>query len=198
MHPAILQFVPFERVHAAAMLSWKYASPYEIYNAPEPWSEETVAQLLQPDLHYVAVLDERDEMIAFRCFGSDAQVLGGDYREEALDLGGGIRPDLTGQGLGKHVISAAMRYAVERFHSPLFRTTVATFNARARKTCERLGYRVVSSFARPTDGLQFAIMLQDARVPDLSIPMVVKKPNKAPEPTRGSVTPHAAHEPRHP
>lgn len=161
------------------MLSWRYPPPYELYNLAEAQSEPAIAQLLRPDFHYVAVLDECDEMIAFRCFGSDAQVSGGDYTDDALDLGGGIRPDLTGQGLGRHVIAAAMRYSFQRFRPRYFRTTVAAFNLRAKKTCERLGYRVVSTFTRPTDGLRFEVHMQEAWSPALSIPMK-EEPNQPP------------------
>jgi hypothetical protein len=88
MFPAMLQFRLFEAPHAAAMLSWRYPAPYEIYNAPEGNIEAATRNLVRPELHYLAVLNEHDEMIAYRCFGPDAQVPGGDYSEEALDLAG--------------------------------------------------------------------------------------------------------------
>jgi [ribosomal protein S18]-alanine N-acetyltransferase len=171
MSPALLRFVRFERTYAETILSWRYPPPYDFYNAAGLPSETEITQLLQPDLHYFAVLDEDDEMIAFRCFGPDAQVPGGDYTCEALDLGGGLRPDLTGQGLGRHVISAAMSFSLQRCHPSHFRTTVAAFNIRAIRTCEHLGYRVASTFTRPTDGLRFQIFRQQARSPTLSIPL---------------------------
>lgn len=150
------------------MLSWRYPAPYEIYNWSGADEEAAVEHLLGAELHYMAVLDERDEMIAFRCFGPDAQVPGGDYSEEALDLGGGLQPDLTGRGLGRHVIAAAMAYAMRRFQPACFRTTVASFNLRAKKTCERMGHRVVSTFTRESDGQRFDILMQKARAPVLS------------------------------
>ena len=176
MTPATLQFVPFERRHAFEMLSWRYPAPYEIYNAAEPVNEAAIHALLQPELHYLSVLNEQDEMIAFQCYGSDAQVPGGDYTAEALDLGGGLRPDLTGNGIGRNVIAAAMNYAVRQFHPRLFRVTVAGFNQRATKVCERLGYKVANHFTRPADGLEFQIMPQPAKMIALSIPMQVNEP----------------------
>ncbi|HRE79724.1 MAG TPA: GNAT family protein [Opitutaceae bacterium] len=173
MHPAILQFVQFKREHAEAVLSWKYPPPYELYSSLQPTSEESVAQLLAPELNYRAVLDENRGLIAFRCYGVDARVAGGAYEDEALDLGGGLRPDLTGQGLGKHVIAAAMAYAWDRFHPRLFRVTIATFNTRALKTYERLGYQKASCFIRPADGREFTILTKVAAVPELQIPMRV-------------------------
>jgi ribosomal-protein-alanine N-acetyltransferase len=170
--PSLLQFCPLEKSQAVALLSWRYPAPYDVYNMPEADPQQAVANLLRAELNYVGVLDERNEMIAFRCFGRDAQVPAGDYSEDALDLGGGLRPDLTGHGLGRHVIAAAMNYAWERFRPRFFRATVACFNMRAKRTCARLGYRVASTFTRAYDGLDFDILMQEARVTALSIPLI--------------------------
>ena len=171
MSPALFQFCPFNEDHAREMLSWRYPPPYEIYNAPAPESRTAIEHLLQSEIPYVTVLDEHGEMIAFRCFGREAQVPDGDYSEPALDLGGGLRPDLTGKGLGRHVIAAAMNYGFLRFSPSYFRSTVASFNLRAKKTCEQLGYRLVRTFTRLSDGLPFEIMMQEARMTALTIPV---------------------------
>lgn len=166
-----LRFCPFLEAHAEAMLSWRYAPPYGMYSIHPQDRRAAIKELLRPELHYVAVLDELDDLIAFRCFGPDAQVPGGNYVEEALDLGGGLRPDLTGKGLGRHVIAAAMNYAIGRFSPTLFRTTVASFNQRAKRVCERLGYQAARTFVRPSDGMSFNIFLKEAQMVELVIPM---------------------------
>jgi RimJ/RimL family protein N-acetyltransferase len=171
MYCSELRFCAFREVHAEALLSWRYAAPYSMYSLQPEDHGAALKELLLPELHYVAVLDEHDNMIAFRCFGADAQVPGGAYVEEALDLGGGLRPDLTGRGLGQHVIAAAMNYAMRRFAPRMFRTTVASFNQRAGKVCERLGYQVARSFVRPSDGMSFNIFLKEAQLVELVIPM---------------------------
>lgn len=172
MHLTSLKLRPITPVDVTIMLSWRYPEPYQIYNASnKPVSTEDIDYFTQPKLHYHSVLDEQNEMIAFRCFGSDAQVPGGDYTEDALDLGGGLRPDLTGQGLGRHVIAAAMNFAIDEFAPTHFRTTVAGFNLRAKKVCQSLGYRPVSEFVRPSDKLKFIVMTKVATVMDLQIPL---------------------------
>jgi RimJ/RimL family protein N-acetyltransferase len=171
MSPASLQFCPFDNSHAEEMLSWRYPAPYELYNSPGPKSQKAIEDLLREEMPYFAVLDEQGEMIAFRCYGREAQVPGGDYAKPALDMGGGLRPDLTGKGLGRHIIAAAMNYGLQRFSPCFFRATVASFNVRARKTCESVGYRLVRSFTRAADGRPFDILMQEARMTSLSIPM---------------------------
>lgn len=150
------------------MLSWRYPSPYDLYNAKEPVTDESIRALLSPELNYFAVTDQRGDMIAFRCFGMDAQVAGGDYTQDALDMGGGLRPDLTGQGLGAPIIASTINYALGKFSPSFFRTTVASFNHRARKVCERVGYSYSSRFMRASDGRHFDILL--AKAPAHNIP----------------------------
>jgi [ribosomal protein S18]-alanine N-acetyltransferase len=171
MLPTLLQFCPLGLEHAVAILSWQYPAPYQVYNLATGNPPANLAHLLRPELHYVAVLDHQGELIAYRCFGSDARVPGGNYSEDALDLGGGLRPDLTGRGLGRHVIAAAMSYATREFSPRGYRTTVASFNVRAKKTYDRLGFRIASSFDRATDQMSFDVLIRDAAMPRLAIPM---------------------------
>ncbi|MDQ2672203.1 MAG: GNAT family N-acetyltransferase, partial [Actinomycetota bacterium] len=70
------------------------------------------------------------------CFGEDAQVASGKRfglyeAEPALDVGLGMRPDLTGRGLGEEFVYAGLRFARETYSPPAFRLTVAAFNRRA-------------------------------------------------------------------
>lgn len=155
------QFQRLDRARAVQLLAWRYPPPYDFYNARD-LSETAVAELLRPELNYFSVLDEAGELIAFRCFGTDAQVAGGDYRAPALDLGGGLRPELTGQGLGRPVIAAAMEFALAAFQPRLFRTTTATFNLRAQRACLRLGFAPAENFVRPSDGVAFVVLTRRA------------------------------------
>jgi ribosomal-protein-alanine N-acetyltransferase len=135
MNEPSLAFRPLTRADAEAIVCWRYPAPYDLYNLDARPPSEAVDSLLDPELRYYAVLDSSGELIAFRCFGSDAQVEGGDYSVDALDMGGGLRPDLTGKGLGRIVISAAMSFGRQKFSPKRFRTTVASFNVRALRVC---------------------------------------------------------------
>lgn len=152
---------PITRTDAEAIASWRYPDPYQLYNYEPKDRSEAVANLLDPAHHYYAVFGDAADLIAFRCFGPDARVAGGDYSEDALDMGGGLRPDLTGRGLGRSVISEAMAFGRETFRPTRFRTTVASFNLRALHVCRSLGYRPVSEFTRQSDQRRFTILTQD-------------------------------------
>lgn len=70
---------------------------YAIYDA----HLDDLPGMLDPENAYVAVLNPDGKLLGFCCFGPDARVPGVEYRaDDVLGLGGGLRPELTGQGLG--------------------------------------------------------------------------------------------------
>jgi ribosomal-protein-alanine N-acetyltransferase len=160
--PPTFRFVPMTAAYARAILAWRYEAPYDFYNANPTMDEADIADVfLNPAYHYYAVLDLRDMLIAYRCFGDDARVPGGDYRADALDMGGGLRPDLTGRGLGPQVLRAAMAFARAHFAPRAFRTTVAAWNTRAIRACIKVGYQPIATFHSPTN-VPFVILLRAA------------------------------------
>ena len=116
-------------------------------------------ELPDPEAGFHAVL-AGDELIGFRSFGPDGRVPGWDYDDTALDTGGGLRPSLTGQGLGRAVISAGLDSAGARFAPAAFRVTVASFNLRALRTVESLGFERVGSFEAARDGRPFEVLVR--------------------------------------
>ena len=101
-----------------------------------------------------------DRLIGFRSFGSDGQVPGWDYDDSALDTGGGLRPELTGQGLGRSAIAAGLAFGREQFAPAAFRVTVASFNARALRTVKSLGFERIDSFRASRDGRKFEVLVR--------------------------------------
>ncbi len=147
-------FQPMDEASVQQIWQWRYPAPYDIYNATD--LESTLECFLDPSYHYYS-LWQSGELIGFRCFGKDAQVRGGDYSAAALDLGGGLRPDLTGQGLGAHVMQAAFEFAQLKFAPTAFRCTVAAFNVRAQTVCQRVGYEERSRFQHPLTDKEFIV-----------------------------------------
>ena len=161
--PILFKFEPMTELNARTALGWRYGPPYDFYNLDPADQDKLIHdRYLNPAYHYYAVVDEQGALIAFRCFGEDAQVPGGDYRADALDMGGGLRPDLTGQGLGPRIMSAAMEFARPVFAPRAFRATVAGFNQRARRACEKVGYLQVQQFVAPTYGIPFVVFMRNA------------------------------------
>ena len=65
--------------------------------------DDAITFFLAPKNGYLAVRDSEGALVGFCCFGFEGQVPGGDYSVDALDVGIGMRPELTGQGLGYDV-----------------------------------------------------------------------------------------------
>jgi RimJ/RimL family protein N-acetyltransferase len=159
---------PITPEDAQAISRWRYDGPYAIYDG----DPSSVDALLRPHFLYHSVYDERGDLAGYFCFGEDAQVrtgrrLGIYERESALDVGLGMRPDLTGQGLGEDFVRAGLRFAQETYSPPAFRLTVAAFNRRAIRVYERAGFDAVETFgaATPDGGREWLLMKQSAISP---------------------------------
>lgn len=131
---------PITATEAREILAWRYGPPYDFYNSHPEELEQDLRGFLDPAMAYSSIRDDNGALAGFCCLGEDAQVPGGDYSEDALDIGMGLRPDLTGRGKGGEVLEAVLAYAREQRRSGRFRVTIAAFNQRARRLCERAGF----------------------------------------------------------
>ena len=154
----LLRVVPLTRDHALDLCTWRYPAPYDCYDLTDADPDE----LLQPELGFHALL-AGGQLIGFRSYGPDGQVPGWDYDDQALDTGGGLRPQLVGRGHGRHAISAGLAFGRSQFAPPAFRVTVATFNTRALHTVEALGFQRVGRFDATTDGRSFEVLVRPER-----------------------------------
>jgi ribosomal-protein-alanine N-acetyltransferase len=153
--PGSIRIAPLSPRHAEDIASWRYDPPYDVYDM----TGADPADLLDPAAGFHAVL-AGERLIGFRSFGPDGQVPGWHYDDSALDTGGGLRPSLTGQGLGRAVIAAGLDFGRATFAPVAFRVTVASFNARARRTVESLGFRRTDSFRAARDGREFDVLVR--------------------------------------
>lgn len=113
------------------MASWRYPPPYDFYDGDaEP--------VLKPEGYYQA-RDEAAEMIGFYYF---------EPKPPDLDYGLGLRPDLTGRGLGLQFFQTGLAFARDRYRPRRVLVHVAAFNERARRVYERAGFQVISSHTR--------------------------------------------------
>jgi RimJ/RimL family protein N-acetyltransferase len=152
-----LLFVPMTRLYAEDIACWRYDPPYDIYGHTDGDEGQSIDYLVDDKNGLFAVL-HNGELIGFRSFGEDGRVSGGNYDGSHLDTGGGLRPDLTGKGLGAEVLFQGLQFATETFGTDRFRVTIAVFNERAQKVCRRLGFQESDRFCRSKDGKEFVIM----------------------------------------
>lgn len=127
-----------------AFAAWRYEPPYDVYDITEG-EEDAVTYFLDPDVQ-CHVLIEGGDLAGFCTFGQDAWVPGGNYEADAVDIGLGVRPDLTGAGRGISYVAAVVAFARDRFgHKPL-RVTIAAGNQRAQRVWSKAGFVETSRF----------------------------------------------------
>ena len=152
-----ISFTPLKREHAEKLVSWRYEKPYQVYDYRIQSAQNTIEYLTEPANQVFAVLRD-NELIGLRSFGPDGRVQGGEYDDSYLDTGGGLRPDLTGKGLGAEIIRKGLAFGMEKFGTERFRVTIAAFNERALKVCKRIGFVEDHRFRRASDGEQFVVL----------------------------------------
>jgi RimJ/RimL family protein N-acetyltransferase len=146
---------------ALEILAWHYDAPYDFYDPSGDEMRKDIAALVEPTNFYLAVRDGNEELIGYYCFGEEAQVIGGDYSENALDIFGTSRPDILGTGIGEMFVRVATDFGQMFFTPDKLRATIAAFNTRALRMCEKAGFTETSSFTRE-DGTKFVILIKDA------------------------------------
>ena len=153
-------FHPMDEASARAISVWRYDEPYDVYNPGSDSVEEMVQAFLDPEYAYNAMTDERGDVVGYCCFGPDGRVPWGEYDADALDVGMGMRPDLTGQGRGLTYVNAVLDHGRRTFAPTAFRVTVAEFNTRARRMCKRAGFRPAQRFCREQDNRAFVVLMR--------------------------------------
>jgi len=68
------------------------------------------------------------------------------------EIGLGLRPGLTGLGLGESYVGACLRFASATPGAESFTLAVAAFNQRAITVYERVGFRKVERYEHFTNG----------------------------------------------
>jgi RimJ/RimL family protein N-acetyltransferase len=153
-----------DKTSAREFVQWKYPPPYDVYNNPEEKIGDAVHYNIDPANNVYAMFDQADELIGYCSYGQDAQVPGGDYSEDALDIGLMLKPELTGQGMGADFAREVIHNGIRLFGSGKIRVTIAAFNKRAIRTWENNGFRQTQRFKRINDDMEFIVMVLQFRL----------------------------------
>ena len=122
---------PLTAEQGEAMAQWRYPGPWAIYD---------VTGLLDPAEGFWSVLDEDGDVAGYACFGQEARVPGLAERSGVLDVGLGMRPDLTGQGRGREFAEAVLAHGQAVSGVARLRAVVQDWNARSRRLLTGLGF----------------------------------------------------------
>lgn len=131
--------------------TWRYEAPYDFYDGDQE-------PILNPERFFEA-RDEEGSLVGFYYF---------ERKDAALEYGLGLRPDLTGRGLGLELLRAGLEFGRRRFRPERVILAVAAFNERARIVYERAGFRVVGRHVRQFErwGDVAFLDMEEAAAPD--------------------------------
>lgn len=132
---------------AVEIASWNYEYPFSFYNMNQ--DEESISEL--KDGSYYSVYTVENELAGYFCYGKNAQVPGGVRagvysNENLIDIGLGLRPDLTGKGLGTEFLITGLDFGKQLYETKGFRLSVATFNKRAIALYKKVGFTSKDKF----------------------------------------------------
>jgi [ribosomal protein S18]-alanine N-acetyltransferase len=141
-------FAPLSQEDAEAVAGWRYPEPYSFYD----WTADPddLRELLEPERRgdaYWAVRDDAGDLAGYFSFKPKGK--------GAVELGLGLRPDLTGRGLGASFLAAGIEFARARFAPERLVLCVATFNERAIKVYERVGFVRDRVYMHTTNGAEW-------------------------------------------
>ena len=119
----MVKITPLRAAEAAVLDAWRYEPPYDFYDGED--------EPVQNPERFFVVRADAGELVGFYYF---------DEREDAVEIGLGLRPDLTGRGLGLQFFRDGVAFARRTFRQERVVLNVAAFNERAIKVYERAGF----------------------------------------------------------
>ncbi|MCT4784873.1 GNAT family N-acetyltransferase [Exiguobacterium aestuarii] len=123
---------------------WRYEGDYAFYNMDA--DEEDLALFLDADERgetTFAILDD-DELIGFVTLQFEST--------DTISIGLGMRPDLTGNRNGNRFLTSILDWIEVTYKPCTIQLAVATFNKRAIRLYESLGFIPQETFMQETNG----------------------------------------------
>jgi ribosomal-protein-alanine N-acetyltransferase len=137
-------FTPMNEKFANDIANWHYDDVYSFYDMT---ADEDDLRILMDTNNWQniikAVLSEDDELVGWASFYTE---------NDEFWLSLGLRPDLTGRGVGKEFVTQCLKYATLQYESieHTIKLHVALFNQRAIQVYERAGFIATNKTVRDT------------------------------------------------
>lgn len=129
--------------------NWHYEGKYSFYDFAA--DKEDLAEFLDPyerENKYFLVKRGKEDIGCF-CFEKES---------ESVEMGLGMKPELTGRGMGLDFLNVGLRYAISKYKPKVITLSVATFNELAIKVYKKAGFEPLGTFIQDTNGSQFEFL----------------------------------------
>ncbi|WP_430791238.1 GNAT family N-acetyltransferase [Virgibacillus flavescens] len=136
--------------------NWHYDGEYSFYDIQA--DEEDFQEFIDPGLRGESfyVVEDNGELIGFFNFtGKQANT---------IEVGLGMRPDLTGKGIGLGFIEAGIEFAESNYCPDKLTLSVAIFNQRAIKVYKKAGFKEMDTFMQDTNGSRYEFVRMEMDV----------------------------------
>lgn len=129
--------------------NWHYHGEFAFYDMEA--DEEDLAEFIDPKARgesTYAVM-ENNELIGFCNFAQN---------NNTVEVGLGLRPDLTGKGKGLNFVANVINFTKALFSPNQIILSVATFNQRAIKVYEKSGFKAENTYMQDTNGSSYEFL----------------------------------------
>ncbi|WP_457919647.1 GNAT family N-acetyltransferase [Candidatus Lokiarchaeum ossiferum] len=134
---------PMKIQYAHEIAKWHYSGKYAFYDfRADPEDLKEILDPLSWPNHFFIVHSTEEQGIGYFYF---------EKKEGWISIGLGLKPSLTGLGLGFPFIKAGLTFARQKFGISQFTLSVWTENHRAIKTYEKLGFKKYRNFSQKTN-----------------------------------------------
>lgn len=134
---------------------WKYPPPFDFYDMTADIEDyEEIISPAKRGEHYFSIKQE-GELVAFFC------IFIFENKSDEFEFGIGLRPDLTGQGLGLTYNQLVINYIRENYLVKKIWLSVADFNLRATKVYERAGFKYQYKKIQKTNGSEYSFTVMN-------------------------------------
>ncbi|MFT8488025.1 GNAT family N-acetyltransferase [Oenococcus sicerae] len=132
---------------------WHYSGQYAFYDMtadPEDY-QEIINPVLRRDAYY-EFLDHQQKLLGFFVIEPI------DRKKGIFEIGLGLAPDLTGQGLGQSFLEHIISYAITHFSVKKIILDVAEFNIRAQKLYRSIGFKQARQYEQETNNSTYTFI----------------------------------------
>ena len=137
---------PMSQDSADQIAAWTYPAPYDFYDmvADEEDLSELLSQSSRENTYFEVI--RNGALFGFATFFP---------KKDHLEIGLGMKPDQTGQGLGVNFYQAIEDFARKNFDCQVLQLSVASFNQRALALYQKVGYKKVEAYQQATNGGEY-------------------------------------------
>ncbi|WP_157812027.1 GNAT family N-acetyltransferase [Alteribacter populi] len=140
---------------AMKIAEWEYKGPYDFYNFKN--DEEDLDYFLNPfNWEHISAVYDSNILVGFASFTV--------VNAREVEVGLGLRPDLTGKGNGEEFVKFAVERAKAKYEPITLTVNVASFNERAITVYGRIGFKKVEAFIQKTNGSSYPFVKMEMPV----------------------------------